>query len=66
MPNDVPMFERSGLSIAMGNASVEVQQQAQYVTTSYEEEGFANAVEWFILSNGNAAEIPKNLFRSTV
>jgi hypothetical protein len=66
MPNDVPMFERSGLSIAMGNASAEVQQQAQYVTTSYEEEGFANAVEWFILGNGNAAEIPKNLFRSTV
>jgi hypothetical protein len=66
MPNDVPMFERSGLSIAMGNASVEVQQQAQYVTTSYEEEGFANAVEWFILGNGNAAEIPQNRFRSTV
>lgn len=53
MPNDVPMFERSGLSIAMGNASAEVQQRAQYVTTSYEEEGFANAVDRFILgSNG--------------
>ncbi|BAZ70967.1 Cof-like hydrolase (plasmid) [Fischerella sp. NIES-4106] len=51
MPNDVPMFERSGLSIAMGNASKEVQKQAQYVTTSYEEEGFANAVEWFILGD---------------
>lgn len=51
MPNDVPMFERSGLSIAMGNASTSVQQQAQYVTTSYEEEGFANAVERFILGN---------------
>ena len=54
MPNDVPMFEQSGLSIAMGNASVQVQRQAQYVTTSYEEEGFANAVEQFILgSNGS-------------
>jgi hydroxymethylpyrimidine pyrophosphatase-like HAD family hydrolase len=51
MPNDVPMFEQSGLSIAMGNASAEVQKQAQYVTTSYEEEGFANAVEWFILGD---------------
>lgn len=51
MPNDVPMFERSGLSIAMGNASTEVQKQAQYVTTSYEEEGFANAVERFILGD---------------
>jgi Cof subfamily protein (haloacid dehalogenase superfamily) len=51
MPNDVPMFKRSGLSIAMGNASTEVQKQAQYVTTSYEDEGFANAVEQFILSD---------------
>ena len=50
MPNDVPMFKRSGMSIAMGNASPEVQQQAQYVTTSYEDEGFANAVERFILT----------------
>lgn len=49
MPNDVPMFKRSGLSIAMGNASTEVQKQANYVTTSYEEEGFAHAVEQFIL-----------------
>lgn len=49
MLNDVPMFERSGLSIAMGNASTEVQQRAQYLTTSYEDEGFANAVERFVL-----------------
>jgi Cof subfamily protein (haloacid dehalogenase superfamily) len=64
MPNDVPMFEKSGLSIAMGNASTQVQQQAQYVTTSYEEEGFANAVEWFVF--GNATEIPKDYLRATV
>src|SRR6478752_4167448 len=44
-PNDVLMFRRSGLSIAMGNASPEVQKQANFVTTSYEEEGFANGVE---------------------
>ena len=49
MPNDVPMFKRSGLSIAMGNSSQEVQNDAHYVTTSYEDEGFANAVERFIL-----------------
>jgi len=48
-PNDVLMFKRSGLSIATGNASEEVQRQATYVTTSCEEEGFANAVERFIL-----------------
>jgi transaldolase len=48
-PNDVLMFRKSGLSIAMGNASDEVKQQANAVTTSFEEEGFANAVERFIL-----------------
>jgi Cof subfamily protein (haloacid dehalogenase superfamily) len=53
MPNDVPMFEHSGLSIAMGNASTEVQHRARYVTTSYEDEGFANAVERFVLSNAD-------------
>jgi hypothetical protein len=51
MPNDVLMFQKSGLSIAMGNASADVQRQAQFVTTSNEEEGFANAMEAFILGN---------------
>jgi len=49
-PNDVLMFAHSGLSIAMGNASHEVQEAARRVTTSNEDEGFANAVETFILT----------------
>ena len=49
MPNDVLMFAHSGLSIAMGNASPEVKRSARRVTTSNEDEGFANAVERFIL-----------------
>jgi Cof subfamily protein (haloacid dehalogenase superfamily) len=48
-PNDVLMFRRSGLSIAMGNASDEVKRQADVVTDSYNDEGFAKAVERFIL-----------------
>jgi hypothetical protein len=48
-PNDVLMFAHSGLSIAMGNASLEVQHAARRVTTSNAEEGFAVAVERFIL-----------------
>jgi len=48
-PNDVLMFARSGLSIAMGNASPEVQKAARRVTTSNQDEGFANAVDRFIL-----------------
>jgi Cof subfamily protein (haloacid dehalogenase superfamily) len=49
MPNDVLMFAHSGLSIAMGNATPEVQRAARRVTTSNTEEGFATAVERFIL-----------------
>jgi hypothetical protein len=49
MPNDVLMFAHSGLSIAMGNASLEVQHAARRVTTSNADEGFATAVERFIL-----------------
>jgi Cof subfamily protein (haloacid dehalogenase superfamily) len=50
MPNDVLMFKQSGMSIAMGNASAEVQAAATNVTSTNEEEGFANAIEKYILS----------------
>jgi Cof subfamily protein (haloacid dehalogenase superfamily) len=49
MPNDVLMFRKSGLSIAMGNASAQVQAQANRVTDSYNDEGFAKAIERFVL-----------------
>ena len=49
MPNDVLMFARSGLSIAMGQSDREVHRAARRVTSSNEEEGFANAVERFVL-----------------
>jgi Cof subfamily protein (haloacid dehalogenase superfamily) len=50
MPNDVLMFKNSGMSIAMGNASKEVQAEANFVTDSNKEEGFAHAIERFVLS----------------
>jgi Cof subfamily protein (haloacid dehalogenase superfamily) len=50
MPNDVLMFRRSGFSIAMGNASDEVKAQANAVTDSYNDEGFAKAVERYLLA----------------
>jgi Cof subfamily protein (haloacid dehalogenase superfamily) len=56
MPNDVLMFRNSGVSIAMGNASAEVQKQARFVTASYNDEGFAKAVERYVL--GAEAEAP--------
>jgi len=47
--NDVAMFEQAGLAIAMGNASPEVQGEADLVTGSNSEDGFAQAVERLIL-----------------
>jgi Cof subfamily protein (haloacid dehalogenase superfamily) len=49
MPNDVLMFARSGVSIAMGNADRGVQRCARHVTTSNDDEGFARAVDRFVL-----------------
>jgi Cof subfamily protein (haloacid dehalogenase superfamily) len=49
MPNDVLMFAHSGLSIAMGNASPDVQRAARRITASNAEDGFADAVDRFIL-----------------
>lgn len=58
--NDVAMFERSGLSIAMGNASPAVQRAADFVTDSNLDDGFADAVERFILgSNRSNAQVAR-------
>jgi len=54
MPNDVLMFEKSGVSIAMGNASREVQASATYVTSTNEAEGFARAIEEVVLNRRSA------------
>jgi Cof subfamily protein (haloacid dehalogenase superfamily) len=55
MPNDVLMFKKSGVSIAMGNASPDVQKQARFVTASYNDEGFAKAAERYVLGPEAAA-----------
>jgi Cof subfamily protein (haloacid dehalogenase superfamily) len=50
-PNDVLMFRKSGLSIAMGNASDAVKGQASLSTDSYNDDGFAKAIERFVLGS---------------
>jgi Cof subfamily protein (haloacid dehalogenase superfamily) len=52
MANDVLMFRKSGLSIAMGNAAPEVREQAMLSTDTNEEDGFAKAVERYLLGIG--------------
>jgi Cof subfamily protein (haloacid dehalogenase superfamily) len=52
MHNDVAMFEVSGTSFAMGNASAEVKKHAKRVTASNEEDGFAQAMDVILRENG--------------
>jgi hypothetical protein len=47
--NDVLMFREGALSIAMGNGSADVRAAAHFVTASNAEDGFAKAVENYIL-----------------
>lgn len=49
MPNDVLMFALSGLSIAMGQSSDEVKRAARRVTKSNTQDGFAEAMERYVL-----------------
>lgn len=49
MFNDVAMFAHAGFSIAMGNATAEVKAQADVVTDTNENDGFAKAVDQFVL-----------------
>lgn len=53
MENDVPMFRKTGFSIAMGNASADVRRFADAVTLSNDQDGFADAVERSILPRGD-------------
>ena len=49
MANDVAMFEKGGFAIAMGNADDEVKGAADAVTSDCDSEGFAEAVDHFII-----------------
>ena len=47
--NDLPMFARAGLSIAMGQGPDAVRSAADQVTLSNEEDGAAQAIDNIIL-----------------
>lgn len=48
--NDLPMFARAGLSIAMGQGPEEVRAAATHVTRSNEEDGVAHAIDEILLA----------------
>lgn len=45
--NDIPMLHHAGIGVAMGNAAPEVQNAADYVTSSVDEDGILNALKHF-------------------
>jgi Cof subfamily protein (haloacid dehalogenase superfamily) len=54
MPTDVYMFERAGFSVAMGQSTPDVTSKASVVTKRNDEEGFAYAIEKYILNRAAA------------
>ena len=48
--NDVAMFERAGLSIAMGQGPAEVRAKADFITAGNDQDGVAQAIDEIILS----------------
>jgi Cof subfamily protein (haloacid dehalogenase superfamily) len=49
MDNDLEMFQEAGFAVAMGNANATVKQAAQGLTLSNDEDGFAAAIERYVL-----------------
>lgn len=47
--NDLAMFRKAGVSIAMGNASDEVKSRATHAAAANTEEGFARAIEQYVI-----------------
>ena len=56
--NDIPMLEAAGFSVAMGNGSDIVKAAADVVTDDCEHDGFAKAVERFVLGTGERPAEP--------
>lgn len=49
--NDLPLFEKSGFKVAVGNASNKIKRAADYIAPSVEKDGLVEVINKFILSN---------------
>jgi Cof subfamily protein (haloacid dehalogenase superfamily) len=54
MPNDLPMFSRAGLSVAMGQAPPDVQVAADGTAATNEQDGVADAIMRFVRPRSGA------------
>ena len=46
--NDIELLKAGGIKVAMGNASEELKEYADYITDTVENDGFAKAIEKFV------------------
>lgn len=51
--NDIEMFRVAGMSVAMGHATEYVRNAASYLTSSHEEDGWAKAMQSFVLDKAH-------------
>ncbi len=59
MPNDLPMFARAGLSIAMGQAPEAVRAAAHWTTASNDHDGVAQAIHRVLAERAERAGPPR-------
>ena len=48
--NDLSMILQAGIGVAMGNATPQLKQHADYITTSVDDDGILNALKHFKLT----------------
>ncbi|MCW6508703.1 Cof-type HAD-IIB family hydrolase [Lichenifustis flavocetrariae] len=54
--NDITMLQQAGFAVAMGNANDLVKKHATVITGDCDQEGFAEAIETFVLADPRRAE----------
>lgn len=59
--NDITMLQAAGFSVAMGNASDVVKSEASVVTADCDDEGFAKAIELYVLADPRHPAAPPRL-----
>ena len=52
--NDLSMILQAGIGVAMGNATTELKQHADYITDPVDEDGILNAINHLLLHNGKS------------
>lgn len=54
--NDTSLIKFAGLGVAMGNAQEEVKAEADYITSSNDEDGIVQVIERFLLQKRRDTE----------